>query len=108
MGFNHSNCIVVFNKNKDKLLFERGLKIPIRDYIILWVVSWKRGESRQNASYRELYEETGITKKNIAHIVETAKMYFLTDTNQNGLLKTEGLYVGVDGCKGGWIAATIK
>ena len=44
----------------------------------------------------------------IAHIVEVAKMDDLTDTNQNGLLKKEGLYVGVDGCKGGWIAATIK
>lgn len=166
MEFRHCNCIVIFNKNKDKLLFCKRAKDPYKGLYNFVGGKLEKGESSKDAAYRELYEETGITKqdielhrlmdmtyyqqkfvleiyvgmlrqdvnlveevnalewmdgnenftdsckyagdKNIAHIVEVAKMYDLTDTKKNYLLKTERLYVGVDGCKGGWIAAAIK
>ena len=47
--------------------------------------------------------------KNIAHIVEVALMYNLNkDENVIKQLKNESLCVGVDGCRGGWIAAVIQ
>ncbi len=123
------------------------------------------GETSEHAAYRELFEETGIVRrdiklhrlmdmtyyqqqfvlemyvgileydvplieevnslewiniednfadsnryagdKNIAHIVEMAKMF---DLNQEGdeQILGKGLFVGVDGCTGGWVAASIN
>ena len=47
--------------------------------------------------------------KNIAHIVEMALMYYM-DKSEGATkhLKKEALCVGVDGCKGGWVAAVIE
>ena len=41
--------------------------------------------------------------QNIAHIINIARMYPLPDYT----MTQDGLYIGVDGCKGGWIAAVL-
>ena len=123
------------------------------------------GETSEHAAYRELFEETGISRrdiklhrlmdmtyyqqqfvlemyvgileydvplteevnslewinitdnfadanryagdKNIAHIVEVAKMFDLFKEEDEQILD-KGIFVGVDGCKGGWITAIIS
>lgn len=45
--------------------------------------------------------------KNIAHIVEVAKMFDLSQEEDEQILD-KGIFVGVDGCKGGWITAIIS
>lgn len=45
--------------------------------------------------------------KNIAHIVEVAKMFDLSQNDDKQILD-KGIFVGVDGCKGGWITALIS
>lgn len=47
--------------------------------------------------------------KNIAHIVEVALMYDL-EKGEEAIwqLKRDSLCIGVDGCRGGWIAAVIE
>lgn len=165
MGFKHGNCIVVFNRSKEKLLFCKRAKAPYKGLFNFVGGKLEPNESSEFAAYRELYEETGISRKdiklhrlmdmtyyqqnvvlemyvgvlegdvqlveevnslewidigddfsdskryagdkNIAHIVEVAKMFDMNSADNNQAL-VEGLFVGVDGCKGGWIAASIN
>ena len=156
------NCIVVFNKEKTKVLFCKRRKDPFKGTLNFVGGKVESGESPEEAAYRELQEETGISKKqirlyrlmdmryyhqnlllqifvgqlhedvnlveeanplfwlslddedftdkdrfagaqNIAHIINVAKMYPLPDRT----MFQDGLYIGVDGCKGGWIAAIL-
>lgn len=156
------NCIVVFNKEKTKVLFCKRRKDPFKDTLNFVGGKVESGESPEEAAYRELQEETGISKKqlrlyrlmdmryyhqnlllqifvgqlhedvglveetnpllwlslddedftdkdrfagaqNIAHIINIARMFPLPDRT----LFHDGLYIGVDGCKGGWIAAIM-
>jgi 8-oxo-dGTP diphosphatase len=165
MGFKHSNCIVVFDKYKEKLLFCKRAKPPYKDLLNFVGGKLEPGESSETAAYRELYEETGISRKNIklyrlmdmtyyqqkfvleiyvgvlngdiqlveevnslawidgennfadseryagdkniAHIVEVAKQFDRNISDRNQSLD-KGFFVGVDGCKGGWVAAVIN
>lgn len=158
----HSNCIVVFNKEKDKLLFCKRMKEPYKGLYNFVGGKVEPGESSEAAAYRELLEETGITmqniklyrlmdltyyhidfvleiyvgvlhdevnlieeanplewlsveedftdkyrfagEQNIAHIINVANQYPFPIR----ILKNDGVYLGVDGCKGGWIAAVYK
>lgn len=159
MAFKHSNCIVVFNKDKSEVLFCKRTKEPFKGQYNFVGGKVENDESPINAAYRELEEETGISakdiklyrmmdityyhlnfvlelyvgtlqenmelieevnplewlsieenfadpdrfagKQNIAHIINVA-MEFEAPENK---LATTGMYIGVDGCKGGWIAS---
>ena len=167
IDFTHCNCIVVFDKEKEKILFCRRERKPYKGLYNFIGGKLEKNESSDNAAYRELFEETGIGRKdiqlsrlmdityyqqklvleiyvgilhrdvklieevnplewisihedfsdsgkyagdkNIAHIVEMALMYDM-DKSEGATkhLKKEALCVGVDGCKGGWVAAVIE
>lgn len=164
MGFQQCNCIVVFDKNKEKFLFCERAKNQYKGLLNFVGGKVKPKETSENAAYRELFEKTGIARrdiklhrlmdmtyyqqqfilevyvgiweydislikevnslewisiednfvdsnryagdKNIAHIVEVAKMFDLSKKEDEQILD-KGLFVGVDGCKDGWIAAFI-
>ena len=59
------NCIVVNNKEQDKLLFCKRLKNPYEGLYNLVGGKIEIGEAGFEAAYRELEEETGITKAQI-------------------------------------------
>lgn len=162
MNFRHSNCIVVFNKDKDAILFCKRKKDPYKGFYNFVGGKLESEETSEAAAYRELQEETGISRKdirlyrlmdltyyhlgfvleiyvgvlehemelreevnplewlslnenftdkdrfageqNIAHIINVALQYPIPDSR----LKAEGRFIGVDGCKGGWIGAVIE
>ncbi len=155
------NCIVVFNKTKDRVLFCKRQKDPYKGLYNFVGGKVEPGEDPESAAYRELQEETGISRRqihlyrlmdiryyyqdfdlqmyvgqlredvvlkeetnplcwlpldedftdkdrfageqNIAHIMNVALEYPI----QNTALVHDGLYIGVDGCRGGWIAAVL-
>lgn len=156
------NCIVVLNKEKDKVLFCKRKKEPFKDCLNFVGGKVESGESSGEAAYRELEEETGISRKqirlyrlmdfiyyhqdfvleiyigkldedvalkeesnplvwlsldedftnrerfageqNIAHIINVAMLYPLPERT----FIQDGLYIGVDGCRKGWIAAVLN
>ena len=59
------NCIVVFNKDKDKVLFCKRKKEPFKDRLNFVGGKVEPGEASEAAAYRELQEETGITRRQI-------------------------------------------
>ena len=155
------NCIVVFNKDKDASLFCMRKNDPYKGLYNFVGGKVEPGEKSDAAAYRELEEETGLTRRNIrlyrlmdityycqgftleiyvgmlwrdvelieeknplcwlpltedfndktrfagdqniAHIMNVALQYPLDKKNYI----QDGLYIGVDGCKDGWIAAVI-
>ena len=155
------NCIVVFNKTKDRVLFCKRQKDPYKGLYNFVGGKVEPGEDSETAAYRELYEETGITRRqirlyrlmdiryyhqgfdlqlyvgkldedvtvkeetnpllwlpltedftdrdrfageqNIAHIINVALKYPIPGKS----ITQDGLYIGVDGCRGGWIAAML-
>lgn len=157
-----SNCIVVFNKARDLILFCKRNKDPYKGLYNFVGGKVEPGELSETAAYRELKEETGISDQdiqlhrlmdityyhqqfileiyvgvldedielkeeanplvwlsldedftnryrfagdqNIAHIINVARMYPIPDRR----FRMKGRYIGVDGCKNGWIAAVIK
>lgn len=159
MGYKHSNCIIVFNNDKTKVLFCKRMKEPFKGKYNFVGGKVEAGENALDAAYRELYEETGITaddirlyrmmdityyhlnfvlelfvgtlqedkelieevnplkwlsieenfadperfagKQNIAHIINVALEFTVPERK----LISDGKYIGVDGCKGGWIAS---
>lgn len=162
MDFKHSNCIVVFNKEKDAVLFCKRKKDPYKGLYNFVGGKLEQEETSEAAAYRELQEETGIIRKdirlyrlmdltyyhlgfvleiyvgvldhekelqeevnplewlslsedftdknrfageqNIAHIINVALQYPIPDRR----LRAKGRFIGVDGCKGGWIGAVIE
>lgn len=59
------NLIVVFNKNLDKVLFCIRAKEPYKGMYNFVGGKVEEGETNDNAAYRELFEETGISEKDI-------------------------------------------
>lgn len=59
------NLIVVFNKNLDKVLFCIRAKEPYKGMYNFVGGKVEEGETDDSAAYRELFEETGISKKDI-------------------------------------------
>lgn len=59
------NCIVVFNKTKDKILFCKRVKDPYKGRYNFVGGKVETGESSAHAAYRELEEETGISRCHI-------------------------------------------
>ena len=167
MELKYCNCIVVFDKEKERILFCKRKNNPYSGLYNFIGGKLEINESSESAAYRELFEETGIGRKdiqlsrlmdityyqqkivleiyvgmlhkdvelieevnplewisihedfadsgryagdkNIAHIVEMALMYDM-DKSKGATknLKKEALCIGVDGCKGGWVAAVIE
>ena len=61
----HMNCIVVFNRRKDSVLFCMRRKEPFKGRLNFVGGKVEPGESSESAAYRELYEETGINPEQI-------------------------------------------
>ena len=61
----HMNCIVVFDKNKESVLFCHRQKEPYNGCLNFVGGKVEPGESSEDAAYRELEEETGIGRKQI-------------------------------------------
>lgn len=59
------NVIMVFNKNKDKILMCKRAKEPFKGKLNLVGGKVEKDEDELHAAYRELEEETGITKRDI-------------------------------------------
>ena len=160
-SFPHMNCIVVFSKDKDSVLFCKRKKEPYAGLLNFVGGKVEKGEPSEEAAYRELFEETGIGRKqirlyrlmdityyhqkfvlemyvgkleedvnlceeknpllwlpltedfadpdrfageqNIAHIINVALKYPIPEKS----FMSDGQYVGIDGCRNGWIAAIL-
>ena len=59
------NCIVVFNKARDAVLFCKRVKDPYKGHYNFVGGKVEPGEDSEAAAYRELEEETGITRRQI-------------------------------------------
>ena len=70
MGFRYCNCIVVFDKNKEKLLFCKRAKNPYKGLLNFVGGKVEPEENSENAAYRELFEETGISRRDIPDSVK--------------------------------------
>lgn len=84
------NIIAVFNKKLDKCLFCIRAKEPYKGLYNFVGGKVEDGESNDDAAYRELFEETGITKNDIEldHFMDLN--YFKYDNNLQvyyGILK---------------------
>ncbi len=65
MNLKKSNLIVVFNKKLDKALFCIRAKEPYKGLYNFVGGKVEEGEDNDTAAYRELFEETGISNKDI-------------------------------------------
>lgn len=81
------NCIMVFNSDRSKLLFCKRKKDPYKGLYNLVGGKIEQGENGFRAAYRELEEETGITKTNI----QLSHMMDFTYYNQDCYVE---VYVG--------------
>lgn len=81
------NCIMIYNKNKDAILFCKRAKEPYLGLYNFVGGKIEAGESGINAAYRELYEETGISEAD----VKLHHMMDFTYYNQNCYME---VYVG--------------
>lgn len=59
------NLIVVFNKNLEEVLFCIRAKEPYKGMYNFVGGKVEEGESNEDAAYRELFEETGISSEDI-------------------------------------------
>ena len=59
------NCIVVFNKDKKSVLFCMRKNDPYKGLYNFVGGKVEQGEASDTAAYRELQEETGITRQQI-------------------------------------------
>ena len=86
------NLIVVFNDNLEKSLFCIRAKDPYKGLYNFVGGKVEEGETNDNAAYRELFEETGISNKDIEleHFMDLN--YFKYENNIQvyyGILKNE-------------------
>ena len=67
------NLVIVFNKNRDKVLMCQRRKDPYKGKLNFVGGKVQKGESSECAAYRELFEETGISSKDIVlhHLVDS-------------------------------------
>ena len=90
------NLIVVFNKDLNKGLFCIRTKEPYKGLYNFVGGKVEEGESNEEAAYRELFEETGISRKDIKldHFMDLN--YFKYENNIQvyyGILKHEVILI---------------
>lgn len=90
------NLIIVFNKELNEALFCIRAKEPYKGMYNFVGGKVEEGETNEEAAYRELYEETGITKEDIEldHFMDLN--YFKYENNLQvyyGILKNEVILV---------------
>lgn len=90
------NLIVVFNKSLDKILFCIRAKEPYKGLYNFVGGKIEKKETNDEAAYRELFEETGISKEDIEldHFMDLN--YFKDEKNLQvyyGILKHEVVLV---------------
>ena len=86
------NLIVVFNKNLEKALFCIRAKEPYKGLYNFVGGKVEEGESNEEAAYRELFEETGISRNDIELDYFMDITYFKYENNLQvfyGILKQE-------------------
>lgn len=88
MKFKQCNCIVVFNKTKEKLLFCKREKEPYKGLYNFVGGKLEPDEASEAAAYRELYEETGICRNDISLF----RLMDITYYQQKFILE---IYVGI-------------
>lgn len=76
MNFGKYNCIVVFNKSVDKILFCKRMKRPYKGLYNFVGGKVEENETSTEAAYRELYEESGIDKASIELIHLMDAIYY--------------------------------
>ena len=86
------NLIVIFSKNLDKVLFCIRAKEPYKGLYNFVGGKVEDGETNDNAAYRELFEETGISRNDIEldHFMDLN--YFKYENNLQvyyGILKND-------------------
>ena len=81
------NCIVVFSREKDKVLFCKRKKEPFKGRLNFVGGKVEPGEASEAAAYRELQEETGISRQHIG----LYRLMDLTYYHQDFILE---IYVG--------------
>lgn len=59
------NCIMIYNQDQDKLLFCKRKKAPYKDLYNFVGGKIERGEDGFISAYRELEEETGISRDQV-------------------------------------------
>lgn len=74
-----TNIIVVFNQEETKILMCLRLKAPYQGLYNLVGGKLERGERSLDAAYRELVEETEITKKDIELSYVMNFQYYLSE-----------------------------
>ena len=84
------NCIVVFNREKDKVLFCKRKKEPFKGRLNFVGGKVEPGETSEAAADRELQEETGISRQHIC----LYRLMDLTYYHQRFVLE---LYAGILG-----------
>ena len=104
------NLIVVFNTNLDKVLFCIRAKEPYKGLYNFVGGKVEENESNDNAAYRELFEETGISNQDIEleHFMDLN--YFKYENNLQvyyGILKHE-VDLGEEKNKLDWVAINEK
>ena len=86
------NLIVVFNENLEKVLFCIRAKEPYKGLYNFVGGKVEEGESNEDAAYRELFEETGISRNDIELDYFMDINYFKYENNIQvfyGILKHE-------------------
>ena len=86
------NLIVVFNQNLEKTLFCIRAKEPYKGLYNFAGGKVEEGESNEDAAYRELFEETGISRNDIELDYFMDINYFKYENNIQvfyGILKHE-------------------
>lgn len=76
------NLIVVYDQNEQKLLMCKRTKEPYKDMLNFVGGKIEAGETDEEAAYRELFEETGISSDDI---ILTHIMNFIYHLSQNEL-----------------------
>jgi 8-oxo-dGTP diphosphatase len=92
------NCIIILNKEKDKILFCKRMSDPYYGLYNFVGGKIEEGEESLEAAYRELEEETGITKKHttlqpfidyVWHIQEIRMEVYVGVLNKEIVLREE-------------------